>query len=77
MEASNYVPGGQNYLDKCSALTKGGYCSREVLNCETSLCTVVGVEIVTKIRQRGKLPSFCYGQQGKKNLWRRATSHET
>ena len=41
-------PGGWNSLDKGSALTQVGYCSREVLNCETSLCTVLGVGIVRK-----------------------------
>ena len=41
-------PGGWNSLDKGSALTQVGYCSANVLNCETSLCTVVGVGIVTK-----------------------------
>ena len=41
-------PGGWNSLDKGSALTQVGYCSAKVLNCETSLCTVVGVGIVTK-----------------------------
>ena len=68
---------GWNSLEKHSALTEGGYCSREVLHCETSLCEVVGVGVVTKNRQRGKLSSLCYGQQGKNQLWRRPTSHET
>ena len=43
-----------NSLDKGSALTQVGYCSGEVLSCETSLCTYVGVGIVTKHRQKGK-----------------------
>ena len=55
-ETSNYVP--VDRITWQTALTEGGYCWREVLNCETSLCAVVGVEIVTKIRQRGKLSPF-------------------
>ena len=31
-ETSNYVPGGQNYLTN-TALTEGGYCSRDLLVC--------------------------------------------
>ena len=53
-----------NILDKGSALTQVGYCSKEVLNCETSLCTIVGVGIVTKYRQRGKISSLCYARTG-------------
>ena len=65
-------PGGWNSLDKGSALTQVGYCSGEVLNSEISLCTVVGVGIVTKYRQRWKCSSLC--QHGKNHLWRRLTS---
>ena len=53
-----------------------GYCSREVLNRETSMWTCVGLGTVTKYRLRGKLSSLCYGQQGKNQNWRRLTSHE-
>ena len=66
-----------NSLDKGSALTQVGYCSREALNCETSLCTFVGIGIVTKYRLREKLSSLCYGQQGRNQLWRRSTSNRT
>ena len=45
---------GWNSLDKGSELSHVGYCSREALNCETSLCVVVAVGIVTKYRQRRK-----------------------
>lgn len=39
-----------------SALTQVGYCSREVLNCEPSLCTCVGLGIVkSKIQTRETL----------------------
>ena len=69
-------PGGWNSLDKGSALTQVGYCSREALNCETSLCTFVGIGIVTKYRLREKLSSLCYGQQGKNQNWRILSSHD-
>ena len=70
------VTRGWNSLDKGSALTRVGYCSREALNCETSLCAVVGVGIVTKHRQRGTCSSLCYAQHGKNQLWKRLTSPE-
>ena len=38
-----------NILDKGSALIQVGSCSREVLNCETSLCTFVGVSSVQSL----------------------------
>ena len=70
------VTRGWDSVDKGSALTRVGYCSREALNCETSLCAVVGVGIVTKHRQRGKCSSLCYAQHGKNQLRKRLTSPE-
>ena len=63
-------------VNKGSALTQVGNCSREVLNCESSLCTCVGLGIVAKYRLRGKLSSLCYGQQGKNQNWRILSSHD-
>ena len=54
------VPGGWNSLEKGSALTQVGYCSREVLNCATSLCSCVGLGIVTKYIERKILTPFLW-----------------
>ena len=56
---------GWNSLEKHSALTEGGYCSREVLHCETSLCEVVGVGVVTKIDKEENSHPFATASRGR------------
>ena len=61
------VTRGWNSLDKGSALTRVGYCSREALNCETSLCILWEWECHKIWTERKTLiPLLC--QEGKHQL---------